>query len=139
MAQAQRRTNRPSSPAGSAVVDDQAPEDEFDEDLCGFGCHAGGVAPGSVSVGCEHGTYTVTEKHWRTTPPASQAPETVHDRSVHFESEQTLSPDSGAVKHLLGAVNGHDERILKLEAQLRELQGAVLSLTSGPTPPVDGE
>jgi len=132
MAPPRGKTSPQSSPAGNtAVLDDDA----FDEDLCGFGCHSGGVAPGSVSVGCEHGTYQVTEKHWRTTPPASQTPETVHDRSVHFESEQTLSPDSGAVKHLLEAVNGHNDRILRLEARVSELEGIIVGLTSGPTEP----
>lgn len=132
MAQAQRKTSPQSSRAGSTTVLD--PEDDaFDDDVCGHGCHAGGVAPGSVSVGCEHGTYQVSEKHWRTTPQASQPPATIHDQQLHHETEQTLSPDSGAVKHLLERSNGHDERILRLEAQVRELQGIIVGLTSGPT------
>jgi hypothetical protein len=107
------------------VLDDEQPQDEaFDEDLCGYGCHAGGVAPGSVSVGCEHGTFEVSQKHWRTTPPATVVPATVHDQSIHHESEQKLSADSGAVRHLLDTVNGHNERILQLEAQVRQLIAA---------------
>ena len=133
MAPPQRsKTSRSSSTAGEP---DEAFDEPFsDDDLCGNGCFGNGVAPGDVhTVSCEHGKFKVTETTKRQAPRQPQYVPTVHDKSLHHESEQTIPADSGAVKHLLDHVNGHDERILKLEAAVERLQGIVLGLTSGPT------
>jgi hypothetical protein len=128
-----RTSRQSSSPAGeaTAVEPDGLEEEGFEDDLCGQGCHVGGVAPGSVSVGCEHGTYQVSEKHWR--KPASDVsvrPETVHDRSIHHEptAKAAALADGVALQPLVDQVNAHDERIATLELQVRQLATLVQAL-----------
>jgi hypothetical protein len=134
MAQAQRsRTSRSSSTAGEPV-DEGYDEPYSDDDLCGEGCFGAGVPEGDIhTVSCEHGKYKVTEATKRQAAPASPRIETVHDRMLHHESEQTIAPDSGAVKLLLDTVNGHSEDLVKLWAAVKELQGRSLGLESGQT------
>lgn len=119
MAASRAKTSPPSSPAGE-VYDEPFSED----DLCGYGCHAEGVPPGDIhSVGCEHGRYQVTEKTKRKAAPANEArPETVHDRDVHFPTEQPApAPSAEGMKLLIDRSNNHDGRILKLEATVQAL------------------
>lgn len=139
MAASRAKTSLQSSPAGNY-------DDPFsDEDLCGYGCHADGVVAGASTAGCEHGTYAVTETTKRKAPAAARAVETVHDRSVHFPDEEPAPASTDALKEILSLANGHDARILKLEGDMRRLEGVVEQLvehiasTGGEQPDPTGE
>ena len=120
MAASRGKASPQSSPAGEEGYD----EPFSDDDLCGYGCHGDGVAPGAISAGCEHGTYKVTETTKRKAVPVSGHPQTVHDRDLHHAVEEA----SSATDAVVGLVNGHDERILTLETQVRSLQATVETL-----------
>lgn len=119
MAASRAKTSPQSSPAGEGYD-----EPFSDDDLCGYGCHADGVAPGAISAGCEHGTYKVTETTKRKAAPVSEHPQTVHDRDLHHAVEEA----STATDALVGQVNAHDTRILALETQVRALQEVIDAL-----------
>lgn len=124
MAASRAKTSPQSSPAGDFDA-------QFsDDDLCGYGCHSEGVPAGDIhTVSCEHGRYEVTAATKRKAAPPSQLPETVHDRSVHFPGEEPpLAPDTESMKLLLERSNGHEERLLKLEAESTTLKETVAAL-----------
>lgn len=137
MAASPRRTGPQSSPAGN---DEPAGLDELDglegydphhsdDDVCGHGCHSNGVAPGALTVGCEHGTYKVRENTRRKAPAANTRPQTVHDRDLHHPgAEPEPAPGFEGVKVVAALANAHENRILQLEAEVRQIKVLVAQL-----------
>jgi hypothetical protein len=103
-----------------------AEDDGLDSmDLCGFGCHSEGVAPGAVSVGCEHGTYAVTDQMRVKASAPDQVEPNVHAQQLHHHAEQRQAPDTSAIGPLLEQINALSERVTMLEATVRQLVGMV--------------
>lgn len=109
-----KSSTRPSSPAGDEDVLD-------DMDLCGHGCHADGVPEGANFVGCEHGTYEVTDQMRRKAAAPAQTEPNVHAQQLHHEAKQQQPADTSAIGPLLEMVNAQNERIAVLEATVRQI------------------
>lgn len=107
-------------------------------DLCGYGCHAEGVAPGAVSVGCEHGTFEVTPQMRVKAAAPDQAEPNVHAQQLHHQAEQRQAADTSAIGPLLEAYNALSERLAVAEATIRQIVEHLKAAENAQGPEGDG-
>ena len=95
-------------------------------DPCGHGCHEDGAPAGAVSVGCEHGTYPVTDGMRVKAAPAAASYTALHDPSIHHTAPP--APEQGnALADMAALVNALGERVLHLEGTVAKLVAAAES------------